>query len=342
MLWASGGQAAGQQLDYGIRIEDGEEWAYIQVQDGKELIAAPLIRPQSGYLDLGDALGAHTETGPTLSMSGSFQPGSENKFSVEGTAAKTSGVLIVGFKLDYGELFGVPIAPQASMQFPIKADANGDATFSFELPSNWDPATNIYVQALVKDKKSDAGVVASNVIRANSSIAGTLMEDSSRIRILGFDYDELGQEAEASTNCISDETQAYIDLLNSPVAHYGAFLWQEGPGGFDGTDEEWEPSSHLSQHLMFTVEKAAPFRGGDWVANGCTASPDFDFKHCCDAHDYCYCVGGECPCEGGLFDARKACDQDLRDCIRGEGHPFLAGVYYRAVRAFGQSHFNGW
>ncbi len=342
VLLAAGSPAAGQQLDYGTRQEAGETWAYIQVDQGQELIAAPLLKPENGYLDLGDGLGAHPDSGPVLSISGSFQAGSENKYVLNGAAPKSDALILIGFELAYDDFYGIPVVPQVSLKIPLETGPAGSASFTFKLPNDWDPDSNLYAQALVKDKASPDGTVLSNVIRANGRIAGRLVEDASRIRVLGFELEDLEEDTESVSNCVNDEIQAYIDLLNSPIGLQGAYLWQEGPMSFDGTEEEWETISRLSQNLMFLAKKAEPFQVGGWTANGCTSSPDFDFGHCCDAHDHCYCIGGECPCEGGLFDDRKECDLDLRDCIRRAGHPWLAGVYYRGVRWFGQSHFNCW
>lgn len=69
------------------------------------------------------------------------------------------------------------------------------------------------------------------------------------------------------------------------------------------------------------------------LPDGCTASPDFNFKKCCDAHDIAYN-------KGGTERDRLAADIALRICIRKHGHRVLAGIYYRAVRLFGRNHFN--
>lgn len=63
--------------------------------------------------------------------------------------------------------------------------------------------------------------------------------------------------------------------------------------------------------------------------NGCTLSPDGWWRHCCDAHDLCYCA---CGTEGD----RKACDDRFRDCLIAADCP-LADIYYQAVRALGGS-----
>jgi hypothetical protein len=62
--------------------------------------------------------------------------------------------------------------------------------------------------------------------------------------------------------------------------------------------------------------------------DGCSLSPDFGFRHCCDLHDLLYFVGGD-------RSDRRAADRHLRECIRGQGHPLLAWVYWLAVRTLG-------
>jgi hypothetical protein len=64
-----------------------------------------------------------------------------------------------------------------------------------------------------------------------------------------------------------------------------------------------------------------PFR-----TDGCTLSRDFNFRQCCEAHDLHYW-------RGGTRAQRKEADIAFRDCIRDSGHPYLAEIYYLAVRA---------
>lgn len=70
----------------------------------------------------------------------------------------------------------------------------------------------------------------------------------------------------------------------------------------------------------------------DNMSNGCTAVPDFNFRHCCVEHDKGYYYGG------GLFDRWKA-DWALKRCIRDAGHPILCWVYFLGVRFFGRFLF---
>jgi hypothetical protein len=74
--------------------------------------------------------------------------------------------------------------------------------------------------------------------------------------------------------------------------------------------------------------------------NGCTSSPDFDFKDCCDKHDRCYQDEDHCTsCD------RVECDWELYTCIvqkgvsSGKDYTALAAIYYFAVRTAGESFF---
>ena len=70
-----------------------------------------------------------------------------------------------------------------------------------------------------------------------------------------------------------------------------------------------------------------------WDEDACTLAPDFSFTApCCRDHDRCYDRGGD-------GDDRLACDEGLRDCIADSGHPFIAAIYFGAVRAFGGVFF---
>jgi len=75
---------------------------------------------------------------------------------------------------------------------------------------------------------------------------------------------------------------------------------------------------------------------GDVTVDGCTGSPDFDVKDCCDAHDRCYAAGCT-SCD------RLDCDLAFFDCVISKGgiaHAPLAAIYYFFVRLLGSSHFN--
>lgn len=61
-------------------------------------------------------------------------------------------------------------------------------------------------------------------------------------------------------------------------------------------------------------------------SDGCTFAPSFNFENCCLKHDMRY--------SEQLTD-RKTADIALRECIKNNGHPLKAWIYYAAVRAFG-------
>jgi len=69
----------------------------------------------------------------------------------------------------------------------------------------------------------------------------------------------------------------------------------------------------------------------DLLTDGCSLSPDFQFKECCKIHDFWYTTG--------LIERLEA-DQRLRDCIRGKSNWFLAQIYYRSIRLFGVSRWD--
>lgn len=62
--------------------------------------------------------------------------------------------------------------------------------------------------------------------------------------------------------------------------------------------------------------------------DGCTWVPDFQFAHCCLAHDRAYWQGGSCQ-------ARRDADRALEQCIGAAGSPRLGAIYSRGVRVGG-------
>ncbi len=77
-------------------------------------------------------------------------------------------------------------------------------------------------------------------------------------------------------------------------------------------------------------------------ANGCTWSPDYIFKGCCDGHDHCY---------GTCNQARSSCDSSFHRCMQSTcsrqsfwNRPFCsntANAYFAFVSAFGCSFYQG-
>jgi len=68
----------------------------------------------------------------------------------------------------------------------------------------------------------------------------------------------------------------------------------------------------------------------DFVGDGCTFWPDWDYTDCCRAHDRDYY-------RGGTDDERKASDKRLRDCVRARGHKYVSKLMYLGVRLGGAS-----
>ena len=68
------------------------------------------------------------------------------------------------------------------------------------------------------------------------------------------------------------------------------------------------------------------------TSDGCTMSPDFGFSRCCERHDMMIRYNQ------GISD--KEADRYLRECITSHGHPYLAWVYWLAVRYF--NSVGGW
>jgi hypothetical protein len=67
-------------------------------------------------------------------------------------------------------------------------------------------------------------------------------------------------------------------------------------------------------------------------SDGCTASPDFTFRPCCEEHDYHYKTG-DIP--------RKEADARLRECMQSKGYVVLPHVYWLVVRLFGRGFWYG-
>ena len=64
----------------------------------------------------------------------------------------------------------------------------------------------------------------------------------------------------------------------------------------------------------------------DFLSDGCTLSPDFEFYDCCYDHDVAYHFQ-HC--------SRWAADRRLRQCIRAEGYILLPWIYWVGVRLAG-------
>lgn len=65
--------------------------------------------------------------------------------------------------------------------------------------------------------------------------------------------------------------------------------------------------------------------------DGCTMSPDGNWRECCDEHDYHYMAR-----DVSRFEA----DKRLGQCISRRGFPVFGVLYFMAVRVFGAGFWN--
>lgn len=322
--------AAAQDVEYGIEKIGSTDWAYLRITGGEELISAPLVTPSSGAIDVGLGHAPTYDTVPVLSMEGKFSAGTTNKFSVTGAQPGSDVKLVFGFKIRAADFAGGTLLPNDDLTLPLATGADGSGTYSIVLPDDWDLDMDVWVQAIVPDSDAVQGLSLSNALHCNGSMVGTTFEDSTRMRLFGFELNSLPDPTEGSEADI--DVDYFVEILQSREACTAAFLWKSGFPDFRGTSEELAVLSHLSQHLTTFKEKTTKFEGGGWNANGCTSVPDFNFKKCCDKHDECYCIGGN-------WVDRWKCDLKFKKCILFK-NPALACVYYKGVRIFGGSHFN--
>lgn len=64
----------------------------------------------------------------------------------------------------------------------------------------------------------------------------------------------------------------------------------------------------------------------EFSTDGCSKAPEFDFLDCCLEHDFRYKYA---------YGTRKRADKYLRECIKKQGHPVKAWIYWSAVRLLG-------
>jgi len=81
------------------------------------------------------------------------------------------------------------------------------------------------------------------------------------------------------------------------------------------------PSCALKGNVDYTPE----------TSDGCTWTPDFDFKPCCVTHDTAYW-------QGGTEAQRLTADEVFKQCIIDVGHDVVGPLYYTGVRVFGAPH----
>ena len=93
----------------------------------------------------------------------------------------------------------------------------------------------------------------------------------------------------------------------------------------------WQVASFADKAEIYTPGPVVVLH--TWLGDQCTFVPDFDIGECCRLHDIAYQ-------EGGTEDDRMVADVEFRDCIRGEGRPIVAAIYYSGVRLFGWLFFS--
>ncbi len=123
-------------------------------------------------------------------------------------------------------------------------------------------------------------------------------------------------------------------LLRGPGALWaGAIFQEEEPLGLPPSEER--AARELSEHLraiqvfgrraLFDDSVGLGAHGDppyNFLTNGCTGVPNFDFKVCCDQHDLCYALRP--------LGFRWGCDLELALCICAHGGPehWVVGVIY--------------
>jgi len=323
----SGEMSSKSLVTYGVRTENGEPWAYIEDNTGVEYVATPYQILRDGFTDRGASLPGRAGGLPVLSGSGSFREGTTFKLSLTGALPGADATLFVGSKSIFKPFMGGTLVPDPESMIALKTDASGALSYTLSVPLGTPSNTDMFFQVWVQDPAGIRGYSASNSLQGNDTLVGQTVEDPSRMRVMGLTESRLATLADPKADVLAA-------LLQGPMAAQASKLWQGDFPGFKGTPEEADVLSRLSQHLDFFVHKSEAFDPDTgWTANGCSNSPDFNFTSCCDTHDQCYCTGGN-------EAARLKCDQALKTCITGKGHPYLAKIYYRAVRKFGKKHFN--
>lgn len=75
------------------------------------------------------------------------------------------------------------------------------------------------------------------------------------------------------------------------------------------------------------LEKLSQLKHVVKTSDGCTASPDLNFKECCLEHDFYYATKSV---------SRAEADKRLRECIKEKwGGNVVPWIYWVGVRAFG-------
>jgi len=127
--------------------------------------------------------------------------------------------------------------------------------------------------------------------------------------------------------------QARQFLRGSGGLWAGSLFADEAPLGLPESEEAAirELSSHIralqvfGRRALFDESVGLGAHGDppyNYLTNGCTGVPDFDYKKCCDEHDLCY---SRTP-----LGFRWGCDLEIARCIAAKGGPehWILGVLY--------------
>ena len=102
---------------------------------------------------------------------------------------------------------------------------------------------------------------------------------------------------------------------------------------------EWE-ENNMKRYWTNIKEKANALKG-----DGCTSSPDFFYRKCCDEHDVHYRTGETID---GFPISRLEADNRLFECMKKQGKTPIIGrfiipcFYWIGVRLFGGDAWKGW
>ena len=122
------------------------------------------------WTDLGNGLAAGGGGVPTLTGSGSPQPGQSISIDLSGAAPNAGGALVVNASADYLSLFGGTFVPSLSgpaiFEFYTTDGAGSIATINAPWPSGPSDCTVLYFQAATIDGGAPGGFSYSNALAA--------------------------------------------------------------------------------------------------------------------------------------------------------------------------------
>lgn len=84
----------------------------------------------------------------------------------------------------------------------------------------------------------------------------------------------------------------------------------------------------LSKKIKSEQQWKEPLPPNEFVSDGCSLWPDYDWVECCVAHDSIYWMGG-------TREDRFKADLSMKECVSSTGHPIMGWIMYYGVRAGG-------